>query len=166
MERASTLICTLVQSCSTPSTQNRNLGVYVENVQGVVCLFLVAVQDLCDVSSRGSRCQGISCCVAGADICRSKEPWPKSLFMQEREREPYTTLYFMSSVLISLTHIYQNVISSWLQLLWAKRHLLFSLDIWMYFKSINRHQSHSDNLQLPSETVLEQLKTAVCVLTL
>lgn len=54
-------------------------------------LFLVAVQDLRDVSSTGRWCQGISCCVAEADICRSKELWPEILLIErEREKEEHT----------------------------------------------------------------------------
>lgn len=45
-----------------------------------LCLLLVTVQDLRDVSSAGRQCQGTSCCVAEADICRSKQPWPEDPF--------------------------------------------------------------------------------------
>lgn len=51
-----------------------------------LCVFLVAAQDLCDVSSTGRRCQGTSCCVAEADICRSKLPWPEFTFHRGTQR--------------------------------------------------------------------------------
>lgn len=123
-ERTSMLICILFQSRSTPSIQYRNLGFQVENREGFMSLFLVAMQDLCDVSSTGSWCQGISCCVAEADICRSTEPWPGVSLHRRREKGRWlqlshvTTLCPISPVLISLTattHLPQYIISLWFQ---------------------------------------------------
>ncbi|KAI9515255.1 hypothetical protein NQZ68_026997 [Dissostichus eleginoides] len=51
--------------------------IVMANGHGVVGLFLVAAQDLRDITSIGKRLQGISCCAAEADICRSKEPLPE-----------------------------------------------------------------------------------------
>lgn len=98
-------------------------------------VFLVVAQDLCDVSSTGRWCQGTSCCVAEADICRSKQPWPEVTFHRGTERagdgcslfmwpgEPYTTFCSIYSLLILLTsivHILQHILSLALWGNWLK----------------------------------------------
>lgn len=75
----------------------------------------------------------------------AKSSGQKSLFIErEGERGPYTSLCSMSSVPVSLTattHLLQYIISLWLQPRGAKWQFWFTLDIWTYSKSINRHHS-------------------------